>query len=165
MLWRRADDGEGEPGEEPKLSRRSLEANRGSSLAELIDRPEDEVSEIPDAAPESKPESVRVRGGKGDRVIPPLLGLTLRAPVPPVLGKFLRALFVGGGTKRSATVNGGDLGRAVRRGGLPGGGVVREFRGWFSIRVGANSGPSPNDKNGDGGGGSRSPTRKWGRVR
>jgi len=127
MLGRRADNGEGEPGEELKLSRRSLEASCGSSLAELIERLEDEVSETPDAAPESRPESVRGRG-EGGCARPPLPGLMLRAPIPPVLGKLARALFVGGRTKRSAVVDGGDLGRAVRRGRLPGGEVDSESR-------------------------------------
>ena len=164
MLGRRADNGEGEPGEEPKLSRRSLEANWGSSFAEPIDRLEDEVSEIPDAAPESRPEIVRGRS-EGDRIRPPLLGLTLRARVPPVLGALFRALFVGGRTKRSAMADGGDLGRAVRRGRLPGGEVVSESRCWFLIRVGVNSGPSSNDKNREESSDSRSSTRKWGWVR
>lgn len=127
MLGRRADNGEGEPGEEPKLSRRSLEVSCGSSFVEPIDRLEDEVSETPDAAPESRPESVRGRS-EGDCTRPPLPGLTLKAPNPPVVGKLARTLFVGGRTKRSATVDGGDLGRAVRRGRLPGGEVESESR-------------------------------------
>jgi hypothetical protein len=156
MLGRRADNGEGELGEEPKLSRRCL----GSSFAELIDRLEDEVSETPDAAPESRPESVRSRR-EGDCTSPPLVGLMLRAPAVPVLGKCVRALFVGGRTKRSAMVDGGDLGRAVRRGRLPGG-EMESSRCWFLIKVGVNSGPSSSDKNREESNDSRSSNRKWG---
>jgi len=161
MLGRRADNGEGEPGDEPKLSRRSLEASCGSSLVEPIERLEDEVSETPDAVPESRPESVRGRS-EGDCARPPLPGLMLRAPMPPVLGKLVRTLWVGGRTKRSAVVVGGDLGRAVRRGRLPDGEVESESRGWFLIKVGVNSGPSSNDKNREESNDSRSSNRKWG---
>jgi hypothetical protein len=160
MLGRRADNGEGEPGDELKLSRRSLEASWGSSLAEPIDRLEDEVSETPDAAPESMLESVRGRR-EGDCTSPPLEGLILKAPAVPVLGKLVRALFVDGRTNRSAMVDGGDLGRAVRRGRLAGG-EVESSRCCFLIKVGVNSGPSSNDKNREESNDSRSSSRKWG---
>ena len=160
MLGRRADNGEGELGEEPKLSWRSLEASWASSFAELIDRLEDEVSETPDPAPESRLESVRGRM-EGDCTSPPLEGLILRATAVPVLGKFVRALFAGGRTKRSAMADGGDLGRAVRRGRLPGG-EVESSRCWFFINVGVNSGPSSNDRNREESSDSRSSNRKWG---
>ena len=87
------------------------------------------------------------------------------APVPPVLGKLVRALFVDGRTKRSAMADGGDLGRAVRRGRLAGGEVESEPRCWFLIKVGVKSGPSSNDKNREESNDSRSSSRKWGWVR
>lgn len=163
MLGRRADSGEGDPGEEPKLSRRSLEASWGSSLAEPSDRLDEEVSETPDAVPESRPE--RVRGRKeGDCASEPLVGLTLTTPVVPVVGKLVRVLVVGGRTKRSAMLDGGDLGRAVRRGRLPGG-EVDSSRCWFLINVGVNSGPPSNDRNREESNDSRSSNRNWGWVR
>lgn len=128
-----------------------------------MDLLEEEASETPDAAPESTPE--RVRGRKeGDRVNPPLVGLTLKAPVVPVLGKVVRTLLVGGRTKRSTTVDGGDRGKAVRRGRLPGG-EVESSRCCFLIKVGVNSGPSSSDKNREESSDSRSSNRKWGWVR
>lgn len=89
-------------------------------------------------------------------------GLIPRAPVPPVLGKLDRGSFAGGRTKRSAMLDGGDLGRAVRRGRLPGGEVEIESRCWFLIKVGVNSGPSSNDKNREESSDSRSSNRNWG---
>lgn len=107
-----------------------------------------------------------VRGRReGDCARPPLPGLILRPPIPPELGKLVRELFVGGRTKRSAMAEGGDLGRAVRRGRLPGGEVVSESRCCFLIKVGVKSGPSSNDKNREESNDSRSSNRKWGWVR
>ena len=82
-----------------------------------------------------------------------------------MVGKFVRALFVGGRTKRSAILDGGDLGKAVRSGRLLGGEVEIESRCWFLTKVGVNSGPSSSDRNREESNDSKSSNRNWGWVR
>jgi hypothetical protein len=128
MLGLRLDNGDAagdEPSEglPPTLAALSFRRREISSLAEPTDLRDDDPSEIPDPAAESKPEVwYGRRGGKATVRLP---GLRL----VPTAGKGALGLEGGGKTNRSATeTDGGDRGNDVRRGRLFGGEVVRESR-------------------------------------
>ena len=147
------------------LSRRIRAARVDTSSLEPMEAPclDEDESDTPDA-PMPAPERLRVtgRGMLASLGLPPELPFTacvdesdVERPCPCVAG---------GMTKRSATERGGERGREVRRGKLPGEAEMLS-RCWFLTRVGVKSGPSSRDNSREDKSDSTVSSRKSGTVR
>lgn len=145
----------------PKLSRRSRAASADtdcSSPREPIDAGPclEEVSEKPEAeGPTPRPEVDTLRD---------MGNATLWRRGEPPVKELVRECTGGGKTKRSAIEDGGDFGKEVRMGRLPGE-PDNESLCWFLRSVGVNSGPSSWDMKREDSNDSRSTDSKFGDVR